>query len=93
MDVMSMKKAAAVLMVIALLAGATLLFHDWVRLGLPVLPKAAVGVFVVVALAIAWINLNFHSKLVPLPRGSVLVHSVVALAAFALLVLALASQP
>jgi mannose/fructose/N-acetylgalactosamine-specific phosphotransferase system component IID len=74
-----------------LLAGAalTLLIYAWATAGLPKLAKAAVGVFVVVALVGSWINLNFHARLLPLPKGTVLLHGVVAVAAFVMLLLAL----
>jgi hypothetical protein len=75
----------------ALLAGAalTLLIYAWATVGLPTLAKAAVGVFAVVGLVGAWLNLNFHSKMLPLPKGIVVVHGVVAVAVFVMLLLAL----
>ena len=74
-----------------LLAGAalTLLIYAWSTIGLPTLAKTAVCVFVVVALVGAWINLTFHARLLPLPKGTVVLHGVVAVAAFVLLLLAL----
>jgi mannose/fructose/N-acetylgalactosamine-specific phosphotransferase system component IID len=73
------------------LAGAalTLLIYAWATMGLPTLAKAAVGLFVVVALVGAWINLNFHSKLLPLPKGPVVVHGIVAVITFVILLLAI----
>ena len=73
------------------LAGAalTLLIYAWATVGLPGLAKAAVGIFVVVALVGAWLNLNFHSKLQPLPKGVVVVHGVVAVIAFVMLLMSL----
>ena len=73
------------------LAGAamTLLLYAWCTVGLPGLAKAAVGIFVVVALVGAWINLNFHSKMLPLPKGVIVVHGVVAVVAFLMLVMSL----
>jgi hypothetical protein len=77
------------------LAGAamTLLLYAWFTVGLPGLAKAAVGIFIVVALVGAWINLNFHSKLLPLPKGVIVVHGVVAVVAFLMLVMAVMSAP
>ena len=72
------------------LAGAalTLLLYAWCTVGLPPLAKTATAIFVVVGLVGAWINLNFHSKLLPLPKGVIVVHGVVAVIAFVLLLLA-----
>ena len=69
------------------LAGAamTLLLYAWFTVGIPGLAKAAVGIFVVVALVGAWINLNFHSKMLPLPKGVMVVHGVVAVCAYVML--------
>jgi hypothetical protein len=74
-----------------LLAGAalTLLIYAWATIGLPSLAKFAVGIFVIVALVGSWLNLKFHSRLLPLPKGIVAVHGVVAVVAFVLLLLAL----
>jgi hypothetical protein len=84
---------SSITMLHGFLAGAalTLLLYAWWAIGLPPLAKAAVGIFVVVALVGAWINLNFHSKLVPLPKGPIVVHGVVAVVAFVMLLLALAA--
>jgi hypothetical protein len=56
--------------------------------GIPGLAKAAVVIFVVVALVGAWINLNFHSKLIPLPKNVIVVHGIVAVIAFVMLIVA-----
>jgi hypothetical protein len=72
------------------LAGAamTLLIYAWATVGIPGLAKAAVGIFIVVALVGAWINLNFHSKLIPLPKNVIVVHGIVAVIAFVMLIVA-----
>jgi hypothetical protein len=77
------------------LAGAamTLLLYAWATVGLPGLAKAAVGIFVVVALVGAWINLNFHSKMLPLPKNVVVIHGIVAVIAFVMLLLSLQAPP
>jgi hypothetical protein len=74
-----------------LLAGAALILFIYVcaTVGRPVMAKVPVGVFVIVALVGAWMNLNFHSKPQPLSKGTVAVHGLVALATFGMLVLAL----
>ncbi len=77
------------------LAGAalTLLLYAWFTVGLPGLAKAAVGIFVVVGLVGAWMNLNFHSKMLPLPKNVVVVHGVAAVIGFVMLLLAVMHPP
>jgi hypothetical protein len=77
------------------LAGAavTLLLYAWATVGLPGLAKASVCIFIVVALVGAWINLNFHSKMLPLPKGVIVVHGVVAVISFVMLLMALMQPP
>jgi hypothetical protein len=45
-------------------------------------------ILVIVAFVGIWLNLNYHSKLLPLPKGTVIVHGLVAVVGFILLLIA-----
>jgi hypothetical protein len=70
-------------------AALTLLIYAAAVSGLPPLAMGATAVFVVVALVGVWLNLAYHSKLVPLPKPPIVVHGAVAVVAFVMLLLAL----
>lgn len=70
-------------------AGLTLLLYAAATTGVPGLVTGAIVLFVIAALAGIWLNLSFHSKLLALPKGPILIHGAVAAAGFVLLLLAL----
>lgn len=78
-----------------LLAGAalTLLLYAWFTVGIPALAKAATVVLAAAALGGTVINIQYHSKLQPLPIPFVLGHAAIAVAGFVMLVLALQQPP
>ncbi|MEO8347113.1 MAG: hypothetical protein ABI607_15605 [Betaproteobacteria bacterium] len=70
-----------------LLAGAalTLLLYAYFTVGLPALACWALLLFVVAAAGGAFLNLNYHSKMLHLPKAIVLVHGGLAVAGYVLL--------
>jgi hypothetical protein len=73
-----------------LLAGAalTLLLYGYFTVGLPALAGWALLLFVLAAAGGAYLNLNFHWKMLPLPMGIIVGHAGVAVVGFVLLLLA-----
>jgi len=73
-----------------LLAGAaiTLLAYAWCTVGLPGLAAVALVLFLLAAAGGAYLNLNFHWKQLPLPKGLIVGHAVAAVAGFLLLLVA-----
>lgn len=72
------------------LAGAavTLLLYAYFTVGLPALASAALLLFLIAAAGGAFLNLNFHWKQLPLPKGLVVGHAAVAVVGFLLLLAA-----
>jgi hypothetical protein len=72
------------------LAGAavTLLLYAYFTVGLPALASWALLLFVIAAAGGAYLNLNYHWKLLPLPKGLIVGHAAVAVVGFALLLAA-----
>lgn len=70
-------------------AGLTLLIYAAVVVGLPPMALAATGILVVVALVGAGINLQYHARLLPLPKPAILIHGAAAVAGFSLLLIVL----
>jgi len=70
-------------------AGLTLLIYAGVAAGIPGIAIAATALLVVVAAVGVWLNLMYHSKMLPLPKQTVVIHGAVAVVAFVLLLLAL----
>ena len=70
-----------------LLAGAavTLLAYAWFTVGLPGLAAVALLLFLLAAAGGAYLNLNFHWKQLPLPKGLIVGHALAAVAGFLLL--------
>jgi hypothetical protein len=79
-----------VLMAHGLLAAAalTLLIYAAATVGLPGLAMAATGIFVVVAIVGAALNLMYHSRMLPLPKTPIVIHGLVAVVGYVLLLLA-----
>ena len=69
-------------------AALTLLIYAWLTIGLPGMAQLALVLFLVAAAGGAFMNLNFHWKLLPLPKWLVLVHAGIAICGFLLLVVA-----
>ena len=70
-----------------LLAGAavTLLAYAWFTVGLPGTAALALLLFLVAAALGVYLNLGYHWKQVLLPKGLVIVHTLVAVVGFVLL--------
>ena len=66
-------------------AALTLLVYAAATVGLRPLANVAIVLFVVAAAGGAFMNLNFHWKLLPLPKWLVLVHAAIAVVGFLLL--------
>lgn len=68
------------------LAGAaiTLLLYAYFTVGLPALASWALLLFLIAAAGGAFLNLNYHWKLLPLPKGLIVGHAAVAVVGFAL---------
>ena len=73
-----------------LLAGSavTLLLYAYFTVGLPALACWALLLFLVAAAGGAFLNLNYHWKMLPLPMGLIVGHAGVAVTGFALLLAA-----
>lgn len=69
-------------------AALTLLIYAYFTVGLPAMAQLALLLFLVAAAGGAFINLNFHWKMLPLPIWLVLVHAGIAVCGFLLLVVA-----
>ena len=69
-------------------AALTLLGYACFTVGLPRMAQLALLLFLVAAAGGAFMNLNFHWKLLPLPKWLVLVHAGIAICGFVLLVVA-----
>src|SRR6185295_16220753 len=69
-------------------AALTLLLYAYFTVGLPALAGWALLLFVVAAAGGAFLNLNFHWKLLPLPMGLIVGHAGVAVVGFVLLLAA-----
>jgi hypothetical protein len=73
-----------------LLAGAaiTLLLYAYFTVGLPSLAEWALVLFVLAAVGGVYLNLNFHWKMLPLPKGIIVGHAGAAVVGFVLLLAA-----
>ena len=69
-------------------AALTLLIYAYFTVGLPEMAQLALLLFLVAAAGGAFMNLNFHWKMLPLPKWLVLVHAGIAICGFLLLVIA-----
>ena len=69
-------------------AALTLLIYACLTVGLPGTAQLALLLFLAAAAGGAYMNLNFHWKMLPLPKGLVLVHAGIAICGFLLLVIA-----
>ena len=69
-------------------AALTLLIYACLTVGLPGTAQLALLLFLAAAAGGAYMNLNFHWKMLPLPKWLVLVHAGIAICGFLLLVIA-----
>lgn len=69
-------------------AAVTLLAYAWFTVGLPGLAGWALLLFLIAAAGGAFLNLNYHWKMLPLPKGMIVGHAVIAVVGFALLLAA-----
>jgi hypothetical protein len=69
-------------------AAVTLLLYAWCTVGLPALASWALLLFLIAAAGGAFLNLNYHWKMLPLPKGMIVGHAVIAGVGFALLLAA-----
>lgn len=66
-------------------AAVTLLLYAAATIGLPGMALVALVLFLVAAAGGVTLNLNYHWKQLPLPKGLVVAHAIAAVAGFALL--------
>ena len=69
-------------------AAITLLLYAAFTVGLPPLAKIALALFLIAAGGGAVLNLNYHWKLIPLPKWLIVVHAGIAVTGFLLLLVA-----
>ena len=69
-------------------AALTLLIYAACTVGLPSLALTATVLFVVAAIGGVFMNLNYHWKMLPLPKWLVVVHAVIAVVGFLCLLVA-----
>ena len=74
-------------------AALTLLIYAFFTVGLPKMANLALVLLLAAAAGGAFMNLNFHWKLLPLPKWLVLVHGGLAVGGFLLLVFATWTLP
>ncbi|HET7845583.1 MAG TPA: hypothetical protein VFL14_15605 [Xanthomonadales bacterium] len=70
-------------------AGLTLMLYAACTTGVPDLAKLSIALFVVAAAGGAFLNLRYHMHSQPLPKGIMIGHALLAVAAYACLLLAL----
>lgn len=73
-------------------AGLTLLIYAAFTVGIAPLAQLAAFVLLIAALGGTWINLRFHSQMLPLPIPMMLVHAAAAATGFGLLLLVVLRQ-
>lgn len=71
----------------------TLLLYAYFTAGLPALAGWALLLFLAAAAGGAALNLGYHAKAMPLPKGVLLAHGGVAVAGYALLLIAVLAPP
>lgn len=71
----------------------TLLLYAYFTTGLPALAGWALLLFLAAAAGGGYLNLGYHAKAMPLPKGIVLGHAGIAVAGYVLLLLAVLGAP
>lgn len=74
-------------------AGLTLLIYSALTVGIPRMAQLATGLLVLAALGGTVINLQFHSKMLPLPKALIIGHALLAVSGFVLLLLCVLKPP
>jgi hypothetical protein len=74
-------------------AALTLLLYATFTVGLPTIANAALVLFVVATFGGMVLNLNYHWKLLPLPKWLVVVHACIAVVGYLLLLMAVFRTP
>jgi len=74
-------------------AAVTLLVYATFAVGLPALANGALVLFLIAAAGGVVMNLNYHWKLLPLPKWLVVVHAAIAVLGFLLLLGSIFSRP
>jgi hypothetical protein len=74
-------------------AAVTLLAYATFTVGLPLLANVALVLFLIAAAGGVVLNLNYHWKLLPLPKALIVVHAAAAVLGFLLLLGAVFSSP
>jgi hypothetical protein len=69
-------------------AAVTLLLYAYFTVGLPALASWALLLFLIAAGGGVFLNLNYHWKMLPLPKGLIVGHAGIAVAGFVLLLAA-----
>ena len=69
-------------------AGITLLAYVWFAVSVPAIASVALLLLLIAAAGGAYLNLNFHWKQVPLPKGLIVGHALGAIVGFVLLLVA-----
>jgi hypothetical protein len=69
-------------------AAVTLLLYAYLTVGLPTLAAWALLLFLIAAAGGTFLNLNYHWKMLPLPKGLIVGHAGIAVVGFVLLVVA-----
>ena len=69
-------------------AGLTLLLYEALTVGVPVLAQASLALFGLAAVGGVWLNLRYHVNDIPLPKGIIVAHALLAVLAYGLLLLA-----
>lgn len=69
-------------------AALTLLLYAYFTVGLPALAAWALLLFLIAGAGGAFLNLNYHWKMLPLPKGMIVGHAGIAVAGFGLLLAA-----
>jgi hypothetical protein len=64
-------------------SGLTLLLYAGLAVGIPRLAWIGTGLLVLAALGGVFLNLAYHDKHLPLPKGIIVVHALIAVAGFA----------
>ena len=71
----------------------TLLLYAHFTVGLPALAGWALLLFLAAAAGGAYLNLGYHAKAMPLPKGIVVGHAAIAVAGYVLLLVAVLAPP
>lgn len=74
-------------------AAVTLLLYATFTVGLPMLANVALILFLIAAAGGAYLNLNFHWKMLPLPKPIIVLHAALAVTGFLVLLASIFTAP